>query len=183
MPNPISDQCNTDEQIQAGVTMEKELKSSIAKLYHTYDSITDEYDRLYDIVDSVREDYTNTKSLFIYYRYHEFKRLIKNAIRKWRSVEKRNSLAASRKQSNTSFAMALTSGSLNRSGAYLPGIPEESSGSYSRNLNYKSRNQKMKNLLCKLSIDYENAKGHALHLWGRYKELKQMIVEVINSDI
>jgi len=48
---------------------------------------------------------------------------------------------------------------------------------------YKSRNQKMKNLLCKLSIDYENAKGHALHLWGRYKELKQMIVEVINSDI
>jgi len=119
--------------------MEKELKSSIAKLYHTYDSITDEYDRLYDIVDSVREDYTNTKSLFIYYRYHEFKRLIKNAIRKWRSVEKRNSLAASRKQSNTSFAMALTSGSLNRSGAYLPGIPEESSGSYSRNLNVRLR--------------------------------------------
>lgn len=123
--------------------MERELKASIARLYQNYDFVTDEYDRLFDIVDSVREDYNNTKSLFLYHRYHEFKRLIKNAIRKWRAVEKRNSLAVSRKQSNASFALAIQTGSLNRGlNPGLPGIPEENSNSYSGNLNARLRANK-----------------------------------------
>ena len=124
-------------------SMERELKASIARLYQNYDFVTDEYDRLFDIVDSVREDYNNTKSLFLYHRYHEFKRLIKNAIRKWRAVEKRNSLAVSRKQSNASFAMALQTNSLNRGlNSGLPGIPEENSKKYGGNLNASLRANK-----------------------------------------
>ena len=48
--------------------MERELKTSIAKLYQNFDCVTDEYDRLFDIVDAVREEYNNTKSMFIYHR-------------------------------------------------------------------------------------------------------------------
>lgn len=48
---------------------------------------------------------------------------------------------------------------------------------------YKARNQQTKNLLCKLATDYTNSKGHALHIWGRYKELRHMIKEVINADV
>ena len=48
---------------------------------------------------------------------------------------------------------------------------------------YKSRNQQIKNLLCKLASDYDSAKEHAMHIWGRYKELKQMIMDVIKADV
>jgi len=41
----------------------------------------------------------------------------------------------------------------------------------------------MKNLLCKLAESYENSKAHVLHIWGRFKELKLMIKEVIDSDV
>lgn len=41
----------------------------------------------------------------------------------------------------------------------------------------------MKNLLCKLAIDYDSAKEHAMHIWGRYKEIKRMILDVINADV
>lgn len=125
--------------------MERELKSSIAKLYQNYDFVTDEYDRLFDIVDAIREEYNNTKSMLLYHRYHEYKRLIKNAIRKWRAVEKRSSLAISRKQSNASFAQAISNmGSLSRTslGPTLPGIQEDPTGSYSNNLNARLRANK-----------------------------------------
>lgn len=48
--------------------MERELKASMAKLYQSFDCVTDEYDRLFDIVDVIREDYNNTKSMFLYHR-------------------------------------------------------------------------------------------------------------------
>lgn len=48
---------------------------------------------------------------------------------------------------------------------------------------YKSRNQIIKNLLCKLAESYENSKAHVLHIWGRFKELRSMIKEVIDSDV
>ena len=48
---------------------------------------------------------------------------------------------------------------------------------------YKSRNQIIKNLLCKLAESYENSKAHVLHIWGRFKELRSMIREVIDSDV
>lgn len=88
--------------------MERELKSSIAKLYQNYDFVTDEYDRLYEIVDKLREDYNNSKNLLFYSRYKEFRRMIKNSLRQWRSVEKRSTLAMSRKTSNNNY-MALSS--------------------------------------------------------------------------
>lgn len=130
--------------------MEKELRSAIAKLYQNYDFVTDEYDRLFDIVDAVREEYNNTKSMMIYHRYNEYKRLIKNAIRKWRSVEKRSSLAISRKQSNASFAQAINTFSGSQSagrgaavaaGTPLPGIQEQSA-TFSSNLNARLRANK-----------------------------------------
>lgn len=61
----------SEEYLNGGLSltnMERELKASIAKLYQNYDCVTDEYDRLFDIVDVIREDYTNTKSMFVYYR-------------------------------------------------------------------------------------------------------------------
>lgn len=132
-----------------GGGMEKELRSAIAKLYQNYDFVTDEYDRLFDVVDAVREEYNNTKSMMIYHRYNEYKRLIKNAIRKWRSVEKRSSLAISRKQSNASFAQAIntfnSSLPAGRGGAsaVLPGIQEQSA-TFSSNLNARLRANKGK---------------------------------------
>lgn len=122
--------------------MEKELKASLAKLYQNYDFVTDEYDRLFDIVDSMREDYNNTKSMLLYHRYNEYKRLIKNAIRKWSAVEKRSTLNISRKQSNASFAQAINnSNSLNRMnvGPGMPGISEDGTTNYSSNLNVRLR--------------------------------------------
>ena len=50
-------------------------------------------------------------------------------------------------------------------------------------LQYKSRNQQIKNLMCKLAEAYENSKAHVLHVWGRFKELRAMIREVIDSDV
>lgn len=195
--------------------MEKDLKSSIAKLYQNYDAVTDEYDRLYDIVDKLREDYNNSKHLLFYNRYKEFRRLIKNALRQWRSVEKRSTLAMSRKTSNTNYSKALT-GSLSRNPVPINGKVSPSLGSieegssFSQNLDarlraqhneatrdlyaectrlereifqYKSRNQTIKNLLCKMAESYENSKAHVLHIWGRFKELRAMIKEVIESDV
>lgn len=95
--------------------LERELRASMAKLYQNYDFVTDEYDRLYEIVDKLREDYNNSKNMFIYNRYKEFIRIIKNALRQWRTVEKRSTLAMSRKTSNTNYSMALN-GSLQRMG-------------------------------------------------------------------
>lgn len=88
--------------------MERELKASIARLYQNYDFVTDEYDRLYEIVDKLREDYNNSKNLLFYNRYKEFRRMIKNSLRQWRSVEKRSTLAMSRKTSNNNY-MAMSS--------------------------------------------------------------------------
>lgn len=48
---------------------------------------------------------------------------------------------------------------------------------------YKSRNQAIKNLLCKLAESYDSSKAHVLHVWGRFKELRAMIKEVIDSDV
>lgn len=126
--------------------MEKELKASLAKLYQNYDFVTDEYDRLFDIVDSMREDYNNTKSMLLYQRYHEYKRLIKNAIRKWSAVEKRSTLNISRKQSNVSFAQAINnSNSTNRMSGGLSGISEDGATNYSNNLNARLRANKGNN--------------------------------------
>jgi len=129
--------------------MEKDLKSSIAKLYQNYDAVTDEYDRLYDIVDKLREDYNNSKHLLFYNRYKEFRRLIKNALRQWRSVEKRSTLAMSRKTSNTNYSKALT-GSLSRNPVPINGKVSPSLGSieegssFSQNLDARLRAQHSK---------------------------------------
>ncbi|XP_067930451.1 uncharacterized protein [Watersipora subatra] len=188
--------------------MEKDLKSSIAKLYQNYDFITDEYDRLYEIVDKLREDYNNSKNLLFYNRYKEFRRVIKNALRQWKSVEKRSTLAMSRKTSNTNYTLAM---SVNRQPLNTGSTGSVADGSsFSANLDarlkaqnnaatrdlyaectrlereiyqYKIRNQTIKNLISKLAESYENSKAHVLHIWGRFKELRDMIKEVIDSDV
>lgn len=131
--------------------LERELRSSMAKLYQTYDFVTDEYDRLYEIVDKLREDYNNSKHMFIYNRYKEFIRIIKNALRQWRTVEKRSTLAMSRKTSNTNYSMALNS-SLNRLGglstphykASSLGSIDEGSTTFTGNLEARLRAQHSK---------------------------------------
>lgn len=124
--------------------MERELRSSIAKLYQNYDFVTDEYDRLYEIVDRLREDYNNSKNLLFYNRYKEFRRIIKNALRQWRSVEKRSTLAMSRKTSNVNYSLAM---SLNRPGGSSNGASSGSgteANSFSQNLDARLKAQSSK---------------------------------------
>ena len=130
--------------------MERDLRSSVAKLYQNYDFVTEEYDRLYEIVDSLREDYNNSKNFLFYRRYKEFRRIIKNSIRKWRSVEKKSTLAMSRKQSNNNYSAAM-SGSLSRGlaapggrGMMLGTVDETSVHSFTNNLDARLKAQNSK---------------------------------------
>jgi len=122
--------------------MERELKAALAKLYQSYDAATDEYDKLFDVAEEMREEYNNTKGILPYNRYHEYKRIIKNAIRKWRAVEKKNTLAFSRKQSSTSFANVI-GGMMQRSkssgSSSLQGFGASESANLSNNLNARLR--------------------------------------------
>lgn len=195
----------------SGSGTERELKASLLKLYQTYDTTTDEYDKLYDIIDALREEYNNCKHFFIYRRYKEFKRIIKNAVRKWRTTEKRISLQTSKRMSNAGQANFLHNtgtgaspgGTLVRDSS-VPNMPltnnlamriRSYSSSTTRDLfsegqrlekeimHYKTKNQQMRNMLLKMASDYDTSKAHVLHIYGRYKELRVMIKEVIDADI